>query len=278
MGEWLVIGLIVFLAFVAYSGVSKQRALNARRQEQRAAELAVVRGAVEEDVVAFGEDLSRLGNELPSGLLDEGGREDYRRALDSYEAAKQATDALQDAEETRHVASIIDDGRYAIACVRARVNGEPLPQRRPACFFDPRHGQSVTDVLWTPPGGVTRDVPACALDAERVNAGADPATRQVLVGSQRVPYWQAGGAFAPMALGYFGAFGIAQSLFIGTAMGSMLGGGFDGLDVGGDGGDGGDGGGGDSGGEAGGDFSGGGDFGGGGDFSGGGDFGGGFDF
>ena len=285
--EWVFILLIGFLAFLAYTSVSKQRALNARRQEQRAAELAVVRNAVEEDVVAFGEDLSRLGNELPSGMLDEGGRADYRRALDSYEAAKQATDALQDADETRHVATIIDDGRYAIACVRARVEGKPLPQRRPACFFDPRHGQSVTDVLWTPPGGVTRDVPACALDAERVHAGADPATRQVLVGSQRVPYWQAGGAFAPMALGYFGAFGIAQSLFLGTAMGTMLGGGFDGLDVGGDGGDGGDDGGdsgdggdpGGDGGEAGGDFGGdfgGGDFGGG-DF-GGGDFGGGFDF
>jgi hypothetical protein len=264
--EWLVIFLIAGLAYLAFAGMRQQKRALEAKQQKHAAELAVVRGAVEEDVVAFGEDLSRLGNELPSGMLDEGGRADYRRALDSYEAAKQATDALQNADETRHVATIIDDGRYAIACVRARVEGQPLPQRRPACFFDPRHGQSVTDVLWTPPGGVTRDVPACALDAERVHAGAEPATRQVLVGSQRVPYWQAGGAFAPMALGYFGAFGIAQSLFLGTAMGTMLGGGFDGLDVGGDGGDAGS----DAGSDAGGDF-GGGDFGGG-------DFGGGFDF
>ena len=280
--EWVLICVIAAVAYLVYSGVQRQqRALEAKR-EKKAAELAVVRSAVEEDVVAFGEDLSRLGNELPSGILDEGGRDDYRRALDAYEAAKQATDALQDADETRHVATIIDDGRYAVACVRARVEGLPLPQRRPACFFDPRHGQSVTDVLWAPPGGMPRDVPACALDAERVHAGADPATRQVLVGSQRVPYWQAGGAFAPMALGYFGVFGLAQTLFMGTAMGAMLGGGFDGLDVGEDGGDGGgdggsDGGGdggADGGGEAGGDY-GGGDYGGG-DF--GGDFGGGFDF
>jgi hypothetical protein len=235
--EWLIV-LIVVIGLVAYAGTRKQ---NAKQRELRAAELAVVRGAVEEDVVAFGEDLSRLGNELPSGMLDEGGREDYKRALDAYEAAKQATDALKDADETRHVASIIDDGRYAIACVRARVAGEPLPQRRPACFFDPRHGQSVTDVPWTPSGGMTRDVPACALDAERVRAGADPASRQVLVGTKRVPYWEAGPAFGPMALGYFGAFGLAQSLFMGTAMGLMLGGAFDGLesdgsDGGGDGG------------------------------------------
>ena len=225
--KWLLLALVI-VAVIAY--VKGQRARPERRA-RAAAELAVVRGAVEEDVVAFGEDLSRLGNELPSGMLDEGGREDYKRALDAYEAAKQATDALKNADETRHVASIIDDGRYAIACVRARVDGQPLPQRRPACFFDPRHGQSVTDVSWAPPGGVTRDVPACALDAERVRVGADPASRQVLVGTQRVPYWEAGPAFAPMALGYFGAFGLAQSLFLGTAMGAMLGGGFDGLDV-----------------------------------------------
>jgi len=272
--EWVLICVIAAVAYLGYSGVQRQkRALEAKR-EKKAAELAVVRGAVEEDVVAFGEDLSRLGNELPSGILDEGGRDDYRRALDAYEAAKQATDALQDADETRHVATIIDDGRYAVACVRARVEGLPLPQRRPACFFDPRHGQSVTDVLWAPPGGMPRDVPACALDAERVHAGADPATRQVLVGSQRVPYWQAGGAFAPMALGYFGMFGLAQSLFLGTAMGAMLGGGFDGLDV-----DGSDGGSeGDSGGDSGGgDVSAGDSFDGGG-FDGGGFDAGGFDF
>ncbi len=224
--EWLIV-IAVVVGLIAYAGNRK----NAKqRRELKASELAVVRKAVEEDVVAFGEDLQRLGHQLPSGTLDEGGRADYQRALDTYEAAKEAVDGLSDPEQTRHVATIIDDGRYAIACVRARVDGEPLPTRRPACFFDPRHGQSVTDVSWTPPGGVTRDVPACRLDAERVEAGAEPASRQVLVGSRRMPYWDAGPAFAPMALGYFGAFGLANSLFLGTAMGSMLGGGFDGLD------------------------------------------------
>ncbi|MBA2639561.1 MAG: hypothetical protein H0U77_06125 [Nocardioidaceae bacterium] len=224
--EWLIVFAAV-IGLVAYAGNRKSRV---QRRELQAAELAVVRRTVEEDVVAFGEDLQRLGNQLPSGLLDEGGRADYQRALDAYEAAKVATDTLTNADQTRHVATIIDDGRYAVACVRARVEGRPLPQRRPACFFDPRHGQSVTDVSWTPSGGIARDVPACRLDAERVEAGADPASRQVLVGNQRVPYWEAGPAFAPMALGYFGAFGLAQSLFLGTAMGAMMGGGFDGMD------------------------------------------------
>ena len=78
----------------------------------------------------------------------------------------------------------------------------------------------------TPPGGATREVPACALDAERVRAGAEPDTRQVMVGTQRVPYWQGGRAYRPYAAGYFGGFGadrldvhrVAPRLFNGRAV------------------------------------------------------------
>ena len=113
------------------------------------------------------------------------------------------------------VTKILDDGRYAIACVRARVAGEPLPQRRPPCFFDPRHGLSVEDVTYAPVGGADREVPACALDAERVKAGAEPDARQVMVGTQRVPYWQGGRAYRPYAAGYFGGFGPMDWIFMG---------------------------------------------------------------
>jgi hypothetical protein len=112
-----------------------------------------------------------------------------------------------------------------MACVRARVDGDPLPTRRPPCFFDPRHGLSVADVPYAPPGGAQRDVPACALDAERVRAGAEPDIRQVMVGSQRVPYWQGGRAYQPYAAGYFGGFGPMNWMF----MGMMFSGGFDGF-------------------------------------------------
>jgi hypothetical protein len=122
------------------------------------------------------------------------------------------------------VTKILDDGRYAIACVRARVAGEPLPQRRPPCFFDPRHGLSVEDVPYAPLGGADRQVPACALDAERVKAGAEPDARQVMVGTQRVPYWQGGRAYRPYAAGYFGGFGVLDWLFMGM-MFNMVGGG-----------------------------------------------------
>ena len=145
--------------------------------------------------------------------------------------------------------------RYAIACVRARVDDEPLPARRPPCFFDPRHGLSTEDVEYSPPGGAPRDVPACALDAERVKSGAEPDIRKVMDGPQRVPYWEGGAAYAPYAAGYFSAFSIMPAMFMGTMMGSMMFGGFDGGfgDMGGDVGDAG----GDAGGDGGGfDFGG----------------------
>ena len=88
-----------------------------------------------------------------------------------------------------------------MACVRARVAGDRCRTRRPPCFFDPRHGLSVADVPYTPPGGARRDVPACALDAERVRAGAEPDIRKVMVGTRRVPYWQGGRAYQPYAAG-----------------------------------------------------------------------------
>ncbi len=108
--------------------------------------------------------------------------------------------------------------------MRARVAGEALPQRRPPCFFDPRHGLSVEDVTYAPVGGAERQVPACALDAERVKAGAEPDSRQVMVGTQRVPYWQGGPAYRPYAAGYFGGFGVLDWLFMGM-MFDMVGGG-----------------------------------------------------
>jgi hypothetical protein len=67
------------------------------------------------------------------------------------------------------------------------------------------------------PNGETRDVPACELDAQRVVAGADPDTRQVMVGSRRVPYWQGGPGYRGYAQGYFGNFGFMDWMFMGMA-------------------------------------------------------------
>ena len=215
----VVLGGLVAVAVAA--GQSSKRRELARSE----AELAPVKKLVEEDVTALGVELQDLDIDLAGEALDPGANADYQRALDAYESAKAAADALARPEDVRNVTEILEDGRYAMACVGARVAGEPLPVRRPPCFFDPRHGLSVADVEWAPPGGAQRDVPACALDVERVRAGADPDIRKVMVGSQRVPYWQGGRAYQPYAMGYFGGFGPMEWMF----MGMLFSGGFDGF-------------------------------------------------
>jgi hypothetical protein len=224
--------LLVVAAIIGVIIVSKRRG-EARALERKQAELEPVKKLAFEDITALGVDLQELDLELAGHDLDEGQRADYQRALDAYESAKTAGDNISEPDHIRHVTEILDDGRYAIACVRARVAGEPLPTRRPPCFFDPRHGLSVADVPWTPPGGATRDVPACALDAERVRAGAEPDTRMVMAGAQRVPYYAGGRAYQPYARGYFGAFTPMDWMFAGLLFSGF--GGFDMLDGIGDG-------------------------------------------
>lgn len=216
--EWVVVVLVV-LAVVGFVVVRRRN--QALVAERAARELEPVTKLAFEDVTALGVELQDLDVELAGHPLDPGANADYQRALDAYEAAKTAADRIERAEQVQDVTKILDDGRYAIACVRARVAGAPLPQRRPPCFFDPRHGLSVEDVPFAPVGGAERQVPACALDAERVRAGAEPDVRQVMVGTQRVPYWQGGPAYRPYAAGYFGGFGPLDWIFMGLMFDGM---------------------------------------------------------
>ncbi len=263
-------------------------------EQRRAADLDAVRKVADEDVTRFGEELQRLDSDLLTTELDQAARQDYQRALDSYESAKESMDRVTVAEDVRHVTEALEDGRYAVACVQARAAGQPLPVRRPPCFFNPAHGPSTTDIEWAPPGGQQRQVPVCAADADRVSQGAEPDIRTVQHGVGRVPYWQGGAAYSPWASGYFAGYatsGLLPTFMLMTMLSPTwdgLGGdGFDGGNDSGDGdggydggsdpgdggGDGGyDGGGGDAGGDGGGGWDFGGD-GGGFDFGGGGDFG-----
>jgi hypothetical protein len=222
-------GLLILVVLAALVGLAivARRSSKSRELERQRALLAPVHKLTSEDITALGEELQALDLDLAGRELGPGENADYQRALDAYEAAKTAADAMTRPDDVRHVTEILEDGRYAIACVRARVAGDPLPLRRPPCFFDPRHGLSVADVPWTPPGGATRDVPACALDAERVRAGAEPDARMVMQGAQRVPYWQGGPAYQPYARGYFGAFSPMDWMFAGLMFGAF--GGFEGI-------------------------------------------------
>src|SRR3954462_10229915 len=136
----VVIGAVV-LVVQTVSRRNRERAL----EERRTADLEAVRKVTAEDVTRFGEELQRLDTRLLTTELDEATRQDYQRALDSYEAAKDSLARVTVADEVRHVTEALEDGRYAVASVKARVAGESLPVRRPPCFFNPAHGPSTTD-------------------------------------------------------------------------------------------------------------------------------------
>lgn len=172
-----------------------------RVSHHHAAELEGVRALADEDVTLLGEELQRLDAWV--GGLDEAGRIDYQRALDAYESAQRTVSRIGAPDEVSKVTDTLSNGRYAIACVQARLEGRPVPELRVPCFFNPQHGPSVRDVLYTPPGRGTRTVPACAQDAARVAAGERPEVRTVRIGGRTVPYWEAGGAYLPYGAGYF---------------------------------------------------------------------------
>jgi hypothetical protein len=209
--------VLLLLVAVVLGGVGlyRRHAVNQRQTAERAAlenQLSTSKRAADEDVTRFGEELQRLDTDVAGHALDEGMQQDYQRALDAYEDAKSSLDAVQRPEEIRHVTEILEDGRYAVACVKARIAGRPLPaKRRP----------SSQNVDWAPPGGSARSVPACPADAERVLAGADPYIRTVQVGAQRVPYWEGGQAYAPWAQGYYSRWN-GSDMLSGMLIGSLL--------------------------------------------------------
>ncbi|MFI6350037.1 hypothetical protein [Streptomyces sp. NPDC050560] len=271
--------VIVGLGLVSYTVVRRGR--NVREREQRAA-LEKLRVVVDEDITTYGEELDRLDFDPREQGADDAMRTDYERALDAYEEAKSRMAAARRPEDVRGVTEELEDGRFSLARLDARRSGRPLPERRPPCFFDPRHGPSVADVRWAPPSGAEREVPVCAADERRLREGEEPLVRTVATGDGRRPYWEAGPAYGPWAGGYFGG-GLLPGLLVGTMLGGLMsspgyaagygsgygdfGGGFDGGDFSGGDFDPGD---------FGGGFGDGGGFGGGGGFGDGGGFGGGF--
>ncbi|MFB6837285.1 hypothetical protein [Streptomyces sp. NPDC056361] len=274
-----VAGLVTLGAVVVAGGAGAYAVVRRNRLRKEAEERAALdrlRVVVDEDITAFGEELERLDFHPAEPGADDAMRGDYERALDSYDSAKSLMASAGRPHDVRGVTRALEDGRYSLALLAARRESRPLPERRPPCFFDPRHGPAVDDRAWTPSGGAPRQVPVCAADAARLDDGLDPQARTVDTDAGRRPYWEAGPAYGPWAGGYFGG-GMLPGLLVGTMLGSALatpayaseygggefqGGDFSGADFGS-----GDFGSSDFGG---GGFGGGGDFGGGGGFDGGG--------
>lgn len=162
-----------------------------KRREQELVEKdrwRTARRIVDEDVTILGEQLAELHVDTLAHDLDPAARDHYRRALEHYEQAKHRVAESTTAEQAAAVEQVVADARFHRAAVLALRDGDPLPQRREPCFFDPRHGPAMQDVEWAPPSGAARVIGVCAADARRLSAGEEPLVRMVRVGDRWVPW------------------------------------------------------------------------------------------
>jgi hypothetical protein len=197
--EWLL------LLLVAGGGAFTARRVLGRRSRHREVEddLDGIRQLADEDVTYLGEQLQRLDAQVQGHPLDPDAQVDYQAALDAYESARREVPRIRKAEDVGTVTDTLSAGRYALACVQARVAGTPLPEPREPCFFNPQHGPSMRQRDVDPARSRHPERPACAQDAARVADHEPPEIRKVPMGSRKVPYWDAGAAYQPYAEGYF---------------------------------------------------------------------------
>ena len=147
---------------------------------------------MDEDVTVLGEQVAELHVDTLADDLGHEAADHYRRALEGYDQAKALLAASETAEDVVAIEQVVADARYHRAAVLAIGDGEPVPERREPCFFNPQHGPSMQDVEWTPPGGTPRVIATCAADARRLAAGTEPLVRMVRVGDRWVPWHLAG--------------------------------------------------------------------------------------
>jgi hypothetical protein len=151
--------------------------------------------AARDDLASFAADV----RELEPAAASPAAAEAYRAALAAYERAELACDRARAPEDLRGVASTLVDGRYELARARALLEGDEPPASPLPCFFDARHGPAVREVEWD-----SRRVASCEADVERLERGATPDVRHVLVDGRPVPYWDAPPEFRPWIEGQYG--------------------------------------------------------------------------
>jgi uncharacterized membrane protein YgcG len=209
----VVIALSIVLALALLGFFLIARPLRDRRRR----ELRDAKSAAQDDLIALSTELTDRRADVAVQGSPEAAQE-QAAALSAYERGTASMDAARRASDMGAVSRAIAEGQYRLACAGAVAAGQPRPERRPSCFFDPRHGMSVSDGYWTPAaGGPGRAVPVCVACAHKLEQGIEPDMRKVEVGGAPVSYVNAG--FAPA---YWGGFGFGPGLFTGFLLGNAL--------------------------------------------------------
>ena len=214
-------GFPIFLVVIVAIAVGLFGFSRVRRRQREQADLAEVKAVTREDLVALGDDIRALDLDVEMPDVDKKAKEHYGVAVERYTKADEAWLRAKRPRDMERVTSLLEEGRWAMMAAKARLAGEAIPERRQPCFFDPRHGPSVRDIEWAPPGGQPRPIPVCAADAQRIEDGLDPDARQVRVNGEDVPYWNAGPALTPWAGGFYGG-GLLPGLFVGSMLGDGI--------------------------------------------------------
>src|ERR1044072_4349153 len=105
----IVVLLMIGLAIVAVASHRRQQHRKRELLARQEADLAAVKRTADEDVTRYGEEVTRLDTAVLAHDLDEGTRQDYQRALDCYEQAKEAVQAVRAPDEGRHVTHVLED-------------------------------------------------------------------------------------------------------------------------------------------------------------------------
>ena len=128
---------LAFLVLVI-GGIGLLITTRVRKQRRVEAEqLAEVRGSVREDVVELGDEIRALDLDISMPGASEEAQEHYETALGAYERASSAVDRVQSPRDLEPVGAAVEEGRYAMACARARLEGRELPERTRALLLRP---------------------------------------------------------------------------------------------------------------------------------------------
>lgn len=164
----------------------------------RAADERGLRRRAQDEVVAFGEELSALDAD---GATSDAAAAGLQRALDAYAAAGTVLDAARRIPDLAGVLALVEEGRGALRAARApaagrsnRKSAKLAAQHQlglPLCFFHPLHGAAVRRIRWRPLGRrESLRVAACQECATAVRAHRAP---EVLTDRQEgrdVPYFE----------------------------------------------------------------------------------------
>src|SRR5215207_3369496 len=208
-------GLLAFLAIVAGGGGLFAFVRARRRRREQHEQVQELRRMANEDRVALGDAVRAIDLDIERPGLDPKSREDLGMALDGYDRAERALARARTPQDFAPVSQALEESRFAMESAKARLAGKPPPERRPPCFFDPRHGPSTREVPWSPDGYELRPVPACEADAVRIESAEEPMTREIAFGGRRMPYYLGPAWMGPYAGGWFGGFGGLGGGFLG---------------------------------------------------------------